>query len=253
MPKPTGRQHASRALAATALLSLGLSATAAADDLDWLVAPYVWGPSITVEGSGGDDDVTIDLIDKTDTAAMIRVEAAGDRFGVLVDFITIGLSDSVNTDMLPSYPQGANIRADLDLNVLELAGTYGFGTDNSGGDFIFGLRRISTESTLLFTPNGSVTQRLDGGDEFADLMLGARYIVRFNERWDFTIRGDVSFGESEGTYNGIMSVGFRFNEPFALQLGYRHAKLEWEERLGDEPEKTDVSLSGPFLGAVFRF
>ena len=65
---------------------------------------------------------------------MIRVEAAGDRFGVLVDYIYLGLSDTAFSDQIPTFPQGVNFRADLDLNVLELAGTYRFGSDDSGAD-----------------------------------------------------------------------------------------------------------------------
>ena len=34
-----------------------------------------------------------------------------------------------------------------------------------------------------------------------DFMLGARYTWSLSERWGLTLRGDGSFGDTEGTWN----------------------------------------------------
>ena len=238
-----------------ASISLALPASAIAEDWEWLVAPYAWVPSVKFDqsGDGGGNISGSDLIDKTDAAGMIRIEAKRDRFGILVDYIFLGLSDDAFIDTVPAFPQGINVRADLDLNVLELAGTYRLGANESGADLIFGLRRISSDKTLLATPVGLVTQRLDLDNEYNDVMLGGRYLHRFNERWDFTLRGDVSFGDSEGTLNLQTSIGFHVVGPFSVQLGYRHAELEYEEEVDGGVDTTKIDLSGAYLGAVFRF
>jgi len=66
-------------------------------------------------------------------------------------------------------------------------------------------------------------------------------------------RGDIGFGESDGTVNLIVSGGYRFPGPFALQLGYRYVNLEYTETVGDAEETTEIEFTGPFVGALFRF
>jgi len=67
------------------------------------------------------------------------------------------------------------------------------------------------------------------------------------------VRGDIGFGESDGTVNVIVSGGYRFPGPFALQLGYRYVNLEYTETVGDAEETTEIEFTGPFVGALFRF
>jgi hypothetical protein len=247
----------SRALAVTLAAALLLPLPAQAEDQGWLVAPYAWLPSITLdssaEDSGGGGISASELIDKTDAAGMIRLEAGRNRFGVLVDYIFLGVSDTAFTDALPGFPQGVDFRAELDLTVLELAGIYRLGERDAGVDLLFGARRIGSEQTLLATPTNSVTQRRDIDESYTDVMLGARYQHQFNDRWHAAIRGDISFGDSEGTLNGLVSIGYNVAGPFTIVLGYRHASLEYEDTVEGITETTEIDLSGGFLGAAFRF
>ncbi len=68
-----------------------------------------------------------------------------------------------------------------------------------------------------------------------------------------TLRGDLSFGDSEGTINLLASVAYRFNKTFALNLGYRHVEIEFEDNASGVSETTDIEMSGPLLGFLFRF
>jgi len=67
------------------------------------------------------------------------------------------------------------------------------------------------------------------------------------------LRGDLGFGDSEGTLNYLDSVGYQFTGPFALQLGYRYITMEFEDDVDGVVESTDLELSGPYLSFVFRF
>ena len=80
-----------------------LPAAATAQDAEWLIAPYAWVPDIGLsQSSGGGGGISgSDLLDKSDAAGMIRVEAAKGRWGVSVDYLWLGLSDE-RTDPIPA-------------------------------------------------------------------------------------------------------------------------------------------------------
>jgi hypothetical protein len=94
------------------------------------------------------------------------------------------------------------------------------------------------------------------GPSETDLMLGARLIGRFADRWHWALRGDFSFGGTEGTYNGLASMGYTFGKSrfFTLTAGYRYMSVDIEgtSQRGN-PIEADITLSGPILGLVFNF
>jgi hypothetical protein len=239
-------------LVATLLLMMA-PALAAADDAEWLVAPYLWLTDVTLDqssGPGGSISAS-DLLDKADFAGMIRVEAVRNRWGISVDYVFLGLSDSA---VLPRMPPSFNVLVDVDMSIVELGGFFRPSGSDNGVDYLFGVRNINVDKTLLMTPIlGGVTQRFDSDSKFTDVFAGARFLHRFSPNWDFALRGDLSFGDSEGTVNLLTSVGYRFNATFALNLGYRHLAIEFEDNVDGVDETTDIELSGPFLGFLFRF
>jgi len=226
-----------------------------ADEVEWLVAPYIWYSSVTLDrtaGVGGSISAS-DLLDKSDAAGMIRIEAARGQWGVSVDYVFLAISGGV---FLPSppLPVSLDVIAELDTDIVELGGFYRPSGNDSGVNYLFGIRNVNADQTLLVTPGGGgPTQRFDSDSSFTDVYFGARYLNRFNDRWDFTVRGDYSFGDTEGTINLLASVGYRFNKTFALNLGYRHLAIEFKDDVDGEDETTDIELSGPFLGFLFRF
>ena len=121
-----------------ALLPMMTPALAAADDAEWLVAPYLWLSDVTLDQSSGVSGgiSASDLLDKTDSAGMIRVEAAWNRWGFTVDYIFLGLSESVT---LPPSPPNLNILVDLDVSIVELGGFFRPSGTDSGVDYLFGV------------------------------------------------------------------------------------------------------------------
>ena len=236
-----------------ALLAI-LSTAAKAQDAEWLVAPYAWIPDIGLSlssGNGGGGISGSELLDKTDTAGMIRVEAAKGRWGFSVDYLWLGMSDERTIPITDPIPATVTVRGELDLGVVEFAGLYRPTGEADGLNLLFGARRISSDTTLLVIyPPPIPTDRFDDDTSMTDVMLGARYTHRIGQRWDLNLRGDYGFGDSEGTLNLLASAGFRFNDVFATQLGYRYMELEYKD---SSNETIEIDLSGPFLGLVFRF
>jgi len=236
------------------LLVMLFPALVSAEEGDWLVAPYVWLSDVTLDqsaGPGGSISAS-DLLDKSDTAGMIRMEAAWDHWGFTVDYVFVDASQS-QTVSLPPLPPNLGVNASIDVSVVELGGFYRPSTTDSGVDYLFGVRTLNVDKTLIVTPSGGPSQRIDSSPDFTDVFAGARYLHRFDENWDLTLRGDLSFGDSEGTVNLIASAGYRFNDTFALNLGYRHLAMEFEDSSSGVAETIDLELSGPLLGFVFRF
>lgn len=238
-----------------AVLMTGIE-VARAEATEWLIAPYVWLSDVTLEQDpGGSGAISAqDLLDKSDAVAMIRIEAVRERFGMTVDYIYLDLSDTrVVPPSGPNVPVSVSLTSEFDLTIFELGGFYRPSAEDTGIQYLFGYRGISTNTTILATPANGVTQRVDIDAGLSDVFLGARYLYRYN-RWDFAARADYSFGESDGVLNLLASAGFRFSEWFALQGGYRYVALEYSEESDQgEPTATEVELSGPFLGFVFRF
>ena len=242
-------------LATLVVIAAGSNA-ASADEAEWLVAPYAWLADVALEqvpGAGGGTISARDLLDKADAVGMIRIETARDYFGATLDYIYLDLSDTKVLPAGPGSPVPVSVRSELNLTVFELGGFYRPSGDDVGLQVLFGYRGIRTETSVLATPTGGITERVDADAELSDIFLGARYVYRYNN-WDFAARGDYSFGESDGVLNLVASVGFRFTDWFALQGGYRHTELEFsEDSWQGGPKWTGVELSGPFLGLVFRF
>jgi len=229
-----------------------------AEGVDWLIAPYGWLPDISLDqssdSSGGGGGISgSDLLSKTESAGMLRFEVARNRWGLTLDYIFLSLADQTMLSAPPPFTVNVDIDADLDLDVIELGGFYRPSGEISGVNYLLGVRQIAVDKIILATPSIGTSQRFETDADVTDVFLGARYIHRVGNRWDFNLRGDYSFGDSEGTLNLLGSVGFRVAGPFGLQLGYRHAVIEFEEDVNGVPETTEVSLSGPYLGFVFRF
>lgn len=218
---------------------------------EWLVAPYGWAASIgtdlktTTPPSESSSDTNFgNVLDKLDGAFQIHVEGQGDRFGIFTDFTYLGLADTRD------HPR-FGIESDLDARLFELAGVWSPGDERYRGlDLFAGLRYIDVDLTVQLEPANPAfpTVALDGGDSFSDFMLGARYTWALAERWSLTLRGDGSFGDTDGTWNASTVVQYRTGNG-AWAFGYRYLDAEFEAG----GHRTNLSMSGLEIGYAFRF
>jgi hypothetical protein len=240
-----------------ALLVGLLPGFAAAGDTEWLLAPYGWLPTVDVDqtfddGSGGGGGSSgAEVLSKLDFAAMLRAEVARGRWGAMFDYIHVSLADQTTLSPLPAI--SIDIDGDLDLNVLELGTFYRVSGEARGIDLMLGVRRIDVDLGLVLTRQDLQPRPLDVSAEVEDLFLGARYRHPFGKRWDFSLRGDYGFGDSDGTVNLLAGIGVRFNDTFGMKFGYRHADIELEVEVEGAPETMEIVLSGPYVGLLFRF
>ncbi|MDH4004272.1 MAG: hypothetical protein OEV32_05440 [Gammaproteobacteria bacterium] len=244
-----------RSLLAALILSLA-PALACADDVEWLVAPYGWLPSVTLDqsfddGSGGEDGGGSEVLSKIDFAVMFRVEAAGARWGAMLDYIYVSLADQASISVPPLIE--IDTESDLDLEVLELGGFYRQPGEGFGIDYLFGLRNINADIEIVSSRQDLPPTTVGVSAQVTDVFFGARYRRSLGKHWALALRGDYGFGDSDGTLNVLATIGLRFNETVGLNFGYRHATIRFEEDIDGSQETTDISLSGPYIGLSFRF
>ena len=82
-----------------------------------------------------------------------------------------------------------------------------------------------------------------------------RYGHPIGTRWNFVIRGDVSTGDSELTWNTLATVGLRLGKTdrHGLLFGWRHMEIEFEGTSGGVKVESDLTLSGPAAAYRFKF
>lgn len=233
-----------------ALLGIAASPCMAADSgWDWNVAPYLWASSITTDFQvrgrpvGGETEFS-DIVDKLDYAFQMHVEGQGDDFGIFVDYTYLKLSDEVNRDAL-------GIDASLDSTLFEAALVWSPGAERHRGFEAFGgVRYLNTGVDVKFDPTNPALpderRTLDKG--YTDALIGARYIAQIGEKWSLTVRGDGSFGDTEGSYSGSMVFQYHTGGG-AWAFGYRYLDAEMET----SGENANVVMAGPIVGYVYKF
>jgi len=222
------------------------------DDWEWMVAPYAWAASISTDlqvrqppaGGVSTDTRFDDIIDKIDGAFQIHAEGQNDRFGFFTDFTYLGLASGTDR---PRF----HTESDLDTRLFELAGVWSPGEGRYKGlDVFAGLRYIDVDLTVRFDPTNPLFNdtSFKGGEAYSDFMIGARYTWALSERWGLTLRGDGSFGDTEGTWNASGVATYRTKHG-AWIFGYRYLSVELET--GDS--STDITMAGPMIGYGFVF
>ena len=229
-----------------------LASAADGEGWEWSVAPYLWAVSINTDvttGSPPDGGISTDLdfdgvLDKFDGAFLIHAEGQEEHWGVFADFIFLGLADEHDQ---PRF----RTESDLDARLFELAAVWNPGEGRYRGlDVFAGLRYIDLDLTVQFDPTNPVfsNSTFDGSESYNDFMLGARYTWALSDRWGVTLRGDGSFGDTEGSWNASAVANYRMTNG-AWLFGYRYLTGELEAGDGN----IDLTLMGPMIGYGFTF
>jgi len=239
-----------------------------AEGIDWTIAPYFWGSGVGLDVTVNDDpvigtDVPLsDLIDKLDGVFMGHFEGRGERFGVFVDAIYLSLADSNVIPIGPGGPILGDLTTDmsLTLKLYELGGAYRIGDDSPGSaafDILLAARLVDVDQNLdLILPGPAATPvNLSTAVSETDVVLGARVIGKFTEKWHYKVRADVGGGGTDGTFNVLGAVGYTFGQTslFSLDLGYRYMTIKLKNDQNGTRTETDITMSGPLLGFIFNF
>jgi hypothetical protein len=228
-------------------LTLGAgSASAESSGMDWLGIVYLWAADIGVDTRDVNLDIDFsDTIDKLEMGFQGHMEAQGDNFGGFVDISYMAVGNNNN---LPNV----HLNSDLDMTAMDLAMVWSPGPERMTGFEVFGgLRYIDTKFHLVIdpAPPGPPTTESGIDTTYTDFLLGARYSMPLNEHWRLFFTGDLSEGETEGTWS-LGAFGSYTTGQHHFFAGYRHVEMDLKGSTGESVTET---YSGPAIAYGFSF
>ena len=265
----------STALRVVSAVTLGLFAAASrAQDQDWQFAltPYLWLPNVeavgtsdTPPGGGGQPAFEVgpvDYLEHLDFVLMLAGEARKEDWILRADVVYVDFGNERSSVKSVSGPGGVveipvNTGTTSSISGLQWQATIGYLFVSQPGlslEVLGGLRYLDLTMDLEWQFDGPLdllpqSGRVSQGAQPLDVIVGARARFGFGDgNWFAPVHVDVGTGDSDLTWQLLAGVGYTFSWGDVL-LAYRH--LEYEQEDGDLLE--GLSLSGPALGASFRF
>lgn len=210
------------------------------DEMKYYASLYLWAAGISGETSTGTDiDITFsDIIDSLNMTYMGNFGAQKDKWNFNADVIYMNLSKK-------------EAFLNIKLKAWIVTPTIGYRVmDSEQGnlDITVGARYLYLQPglTVAFLP----TQRTSGN--VWDGVIGFKGNYNLNEKWFMRAGADVGGGETDLTWQAFAGVGYKY-ENFDVLAGYRY--LEWRFGNSDPGGKVfnDLTISGPIIGATYRF
>jgi len=245
MKNPNQSRALIGAACATALM-LGSASASAEGDMDWLAITYLWGTGITIDAQDQTAGIDFDdLIDDLEFGFMGHVEAQGDTWGGFVDVMFTNVGDNESRTNF-------DLNTDNDTTAMDLALVWSPGPERlTGVELYGGLRYVDNDFHIVADPVPPVLPTLEGGIDknYTDALLGARYIAPISENWRLTFIGDISGGDTEGTFSVAAYAGYRTGQHHFIG-GYRHLEMDLESGNGGD---LTVTMSGPLIAYGYSF
>lgn len=118
-------------------------------------------------------------------------------------------------------------------------------------DLLAGARSISMDVDVTLSPSALPGRSFGVSEDWVDPVVGGRVRVDFAERWFTTLFADVGGfdGNSDSSWQAVAILGYRFNDRWSVQGGWRQLSIEKEI----EGRDTSLDLGGPLLGFTARF
>jgi hypothetical protein len=243
------------ALALAAVMpSMAMADDSQSSGIDWRVTPmYLWLPSVKTDltsdapplPSSSNESSFSDIVSKIDWVVTGHVEGQGENFGLMGDISYLALSDQTTH---PAFETEASV----DVTVFELAGVWSPGdTAYEGFEGFAGTRYLKAKLDAKFTPTNPAlpSARRILSKSYADFMIGGRYTAKLSDRWSLVLRGDGSFGDTEGTYNVGATLQWHRSDKGFWDFGYKYMNI----KLKGPGDSLNITQYGPTFAYTFAF
>ena len=234
-------------------MSIPIQCTAA-EDWEFVIAPYALIPSIDGDTSVGrvegvDIDVgPDDILNNLDLGGMLQLEAHhASGFGMIIAYNFMDLGGDATA------PSGqVNLKADIYQGIFEGYGVYRVDSGSGPLDFYGGVRWWDMDVELK--ANG--TKIVENKPDWVDPVIGVRWNPAISKNWNMILKADVGgFGvSSDFTWN--MQGGFSWDatDYLTLVVQYRALSVDYSTGTTGTPNRFtyDTITHGPLIGLAFR-
>jgi hypothetical protein len=215
------------------------------------IVPYLWGSGIN--GQVGIDNRTADVdasfgnvLSHLHFAAMGMADARLNKFVVIADAF---YTDLRGEDATPG-PLFSSVEPQQ--KVFFVTPEAGYRVTNSSDwavDVLGGIRLWHLASELQFQSGLLPGVNLERSRGWVDGIVGARAKRDFSHKWAADIYGDLGGGGSDFTYQIVGTANLNLHERYALKLGYRYLKVDYDK----DNFLMDTAMKGPIVGFSFKF
>ena len=229
-------------------------ASAQSSEWNYTATLYGWfaGLDTSVETDLGTLNAELsskDVLENVDATLMAAFEARRGPWGFVIDGVYSDLSVSKNNPFGDDYSEAV---VETKLSQVTGLALYRFhSSPNLKFDAGAGLRWFDVDMGITLTPGALGMSRSSSvGESWVDPVLAARVIVPINDTWTATALVDYGgTGSDDKTWQALASVKYQFNDKWSAAFGYRSMNLQHD--IGGRAN--EITLSGPFVAAGFRF
>ena len=232
---------------------------AIAEDWTFSIEPYLLAANIEGDAgmgriNGAPVDVSFSRILETlDMAAMIHFEAhSANGWGFILDYGFMDLSDDIFGE------RGGIIDARVRQGILEGLLVKQSRNPSTGLEYFAGFRWWDNKVGVVIDPAilpGDIVRKVDAS--WVDLVIGARWMRPLNDRWKFSVKGDVGGFGIEADFTSSLALGavYSFSDRYALDLQYKAMWVDFEDGTAGQPGafSYDTVTHGPIVGFQFNF
>jgi opacity protein-like surface antigen len=242
------------AVALSASPALAQSPTRTADEWSFTLSPYVWfsglGGEVTLpRGSESFSADFGDIFESLKFSVMGIFEARRNNVSLLFDLMYLNMQQGVPVPGEGAYSGGSSRVKTTQASAIGLVTL----AEGPSGCFELGggLRAWWLDTEIRLDPGLLPGRSADQRTNWVDPVIAARASFSLNDRLSLTGYGDVGgFGVgSEFTWQAIATLDWRVSDWISASLGYRWIQIEYENRRAT----IDLDMSGPIVGASFRF
>ncbi len=230
-------------LLSVTLFFTGLN-SAAADEWEWEVTPYLWASGIsgTVSVGNTSADMSVDFSDIVDVlqgGALLRFEGTSGKHGVFGDIVFLALEEDEAKDTV-----GGKLEVDLDSLIVE-AGYRRHISERFAIDFGVRYWDFDTELTPALLP------KVKASTDWTDGFIGARFSNSFGGKWSWVLRANVGAGGSDLALGLDLDFRREFASGNRFTVGFRALDVDQSDSSGAVPVELDMSFSGLTFGYTF--
>jgi hypothetical protein len=235
--------------------AISLAAPALAQQSEWTITPYAWiagfDGTLGTEGSPpgmntGRIDVDTSGVKLKQAGAMLHINWRQGRVSAFGDWTYANVKADAPTPFTTLYA-GTDVK--VRGNIVEANVGYDLvPSPVSHVDLYGGLRFYDLHVDLALREGTLPGLSVGGSSSWTDGVVGIRGVTPFADKWQAFASADIGAGGSDLAWQLYGGVGYQFSWG-SIIAGYRHLHVNYVKN----NYKLDGALTGPLIGASFRF